>query len=374
MNEARAQRDDPSPIADASAAHLSLTGLRKTFDGNTFAIDAVSLDIRKGEFVTFLGPSGSGKTTTLSIVAGFTTPTEGDVRLRGASVVDMPPHRRNMGMVFQNYALFPHMSALENVAFPLRMRRVSSGECVSRARRILDVVGLAEHADRLPKQLSGGQQQRVALARALVFEPDVLLLDEPLSALDKNLREQMQLEIKRLHKSFGMTTIFVTHDQSEAMTMSDRIAVFNAGRVEQFAPALDVYATPATHFVGTFVGESNFFDVTASDPGAGRYDALDLQRTLAGVPTAHPRGSALSLMVRPESLRIADSLGTDDPNALDFEVGGIVDYGSSLLLDGRCSGQRVRMRVPRGGRTPYREGARYRITWHPEDAHVVPRP
>ena len=362
-------------------AYLRLDGLYKSFDGKTQAVDGVTLDIAKGEFITFLGPSGSGKTTTLSIIAGFTTASRGDIYLRGASIASMPAHQRNMGMVFQNYALFPHMSAVDNVVFPLRMRKVNTTDAQARARRMLDIVGLSAHADRLPRQLSGGQQQRVALARALVFEPSVLLLDEPLSALDKNLREQMQLEIKRLHRELGVTSIFVTHDQSEAMTMSDRIAVFNAGRVEQFAPPLDVYISPASHFVGTFVGESNFFDVTAADAACGRYHAPALDTVLTARTTQHAPGTPLSLMIRPESIVLAPDVAIEPPSAnaprataLDFDVRGIVDYGASLLLDGNCRGQPLRMRVARSADADFKEGRRYRVTWRPTDAHIVPRP
>ncbi|ARP94124.1 ABC transporter ATP-binding protein [Bordetella genomosp. 13] len=362
-----------------SAGYLVVDHVYKSFDGRTNAVDGVTLDVRQGEFVTFLGPSGSGKTTTLSMLAGFTDITRGDIRLRGASLAGVAPEKRNMGMVFQNYALFPHMSAADNVAFPLRMRKVHTAEAGRRARAMLEAVGLGSHADRLPRQLSGGQQQRVALARALVFEPDVLLLDEPLSALDKNLREQMQLEIKRLHRKFGMTTVFVTHDQSEAMTMSDRIAVFNAGKVEQFAPALEVYSSPATRFVGGFVGDSNFFDVQAEDAPNGRYAAPVLGGTVAARSSGHAAGAQLAMMIRPEAFTLAPL----EPQAAEghqgaaqpFTCEGIVDYGASLLLEGRCGAAPVRVRVQRGASpgAAWREGARYRLVWRPDDAHIVPR-
>ncbi|MBV7487082.1 ABC transporter ATP-binding protein [Bordetella sp. BOR01] len=355
--------------------HLHIEALQKTYDGRHNAVDGVSLTLRQGEFVTFLGPSGSGKTSTLAMVAGFEAPTAGEIRLRGTALTGVPPHKRNMGMVFQNYALFPHMSAVENVIFPLRMRKVTAADAAARARRVLDIVGLAQHRDRLPKQLSGGQQQRVALARALVFEPEVLLLDEPLSALDKNLREQMQLEIKRLHTEFGITSIFVTHDQSEAMTMSDRIAVFNAGRVEQFAPPMQVYAAPATHFVGSFVGESNFFGVRRLDPARGEYACDSLGRTLrAHSASDHAAGKDAYMMVRPESLRLleqADSAEQD--NVLDFQITGVVDYGASLLLSGLSGEVPVRIRVPGARARALANGSRHRIAWNAGDAHIVPR-
>ena len=214
-------------------AYLRLRNVIKSYDGKTNAVDDITIDVDRGEFVTFLGPSGSGKTTTLLLIAGFEYPTGGLIELGGADLSLSRPYERNIGMVFQNYALFPHMTAVKNVMFPLRMRRFPRRERHARAQKMLDLVGLRRFADRYPRELSGGQQQRVALARGLVFSPDVLLLDEPLGALDKNLREQMQLEIKRIHRELGITMIYVTHDQTEAMTMSDRIAVFRDGALEQ---------------------------------------------------------------------------------------------------------------------------------------------
>jgi len=214
-------------------AYLRLCNVVKSYDGKTPAVDNISIDIARGEFVTLLGPSGSGKTTTLLLIAGFEYPSGGTIELAGADLSLRRPYERNIGMVFQNYALFPHMTAVKNVMFPLRMRRFPRRERHARAQKMLELVGLGEFADRHPRELSGGQQQRVALARGLVFNPDVLLLDEPLGALDKNLREQMQLEIKRIHRELGITMVYVTHDQTEAMTMSDRIAVFRNGAREQ---------------------------------------------------------------------------------------------------------------------------------------------
>ncbi len=363
----------PAPASERTGQerYLSVSRLRKSYDGRTDVIQDVDLQIGKGEFVTFLGPSGSGKTTMLSMIAGFETPTQGDITLNGRSLVQIPVHKRNIGIVFQNYALFPHMSALENVAFPLRMRKVPQGDMAQRARRALAIVGLEQHGDRLPRQLSGGQQQRVALARALVFEPDVLLLDEPLSALDKNLREQMQIEIKRLHTELRMTTVFVTHDQSEAMTMSDRIAVFNQGRVEQFDAPLRLYGAPCTHFVASFIGDSNFFEVTAEDAAAGRYRSPALG-ALAGPSSRHAPGTPLWLMVRPESLQLR--IGDAAPGqGLPFEVDGVINYGNSAVVAGKAAGQAVRVRVPQAGIAALHVGARGSLTWAPDQAHVVPR-
>jgi ABC-type Fe3+/spermidine/putrescine transport system ATPase subunit len=230
--------------------YLCLRNLIKSYDGKTNAVDDVTIDIERGEFITFLGPSGSGKTTTLMMIAGFETPTSGMIELAARDLALSKPYQRNIGMVFQNYALFPHMTAAKNVIFPLKMRRFPRADMQVRAEKILALVGLSRFADRYPRELSGGQQQRVALARGLVFNPDVLLLDEPLGALDKNLREQMQVEIKRIHREVGITMIYVTHDQTEAMTMSDRVAVFSNGRIEQVGSPLDVYNKPVNRFVG----------------------------------------------------------------------------------------------------------------------------
>ena len=252
-----------------SDSYLCLRDVAKSYDGRVNAVDGISIDVRRGEFLTLLGPSGSGKTTTLLMIAGFEELTAGTLELEDRSLANVRPYRRNIGMVFQNYALFPHMTTETNVAFPLKMRKFPRDQIRPRVEKALELVGLAEFAMKYPRELSGGQQQRVALARALVFEPDVLLLDEPLGALDKNLREQMQVEIKRIHGEVGITTIYVTHDQTEAMTMSDRVAVFNDGKIEQVAPPLEMYHRPATYFVGNFIGDSNFFDATVVDAGAG---------------------------------------------------------------------------------------------------------
>jgi len=241
----------------SKVADLHLRDLRKSF-GSVAAVDHVSLTIERGEFVTLLGPSGSGKTTTLMMIAGFEYPTSGDILIGGESVVSMPPSKRNIGMVFQNYSLFPHMTVFENIAFPLRMRKVQESEIRKKVMKALELVQLHDYPSRYPRQLSGGQQQRIALARALVFDPPILLMDEPLGALDKNLREYMQLEIKSIQRQLKITTIYVTHDQQEALTMSDRIAVMNHGRIEQVGSPEEIYEKPCNRFVAGFVGESNF--------------------------------------------------------------------------------------------------------------------
>jgi putative spermidine/putrescine transport system ATP-binding protein len=235
--------------------------------GTHTVIDGLDLSIAAGEFVSLLGPSGSGKTTLLMMLAGFESVSDGAILLDGHRIENVPAYKRDMGVVFQNYALFPHMTAAENIAFPLKRRGASKATIQADVKRALDMVQLASLADRKPSQMSGGQQQRIALARALVFEPKVVLMDEPLGALDKQLREQMQLDIRDLHRRLGLTIVFVTHDQGEALTMSDRIAVFNKGKIEQVASPEDVYDRPASCFVSEFIGETNFLTGTSTANG-----------------------------------------------------------------------------------------------------------
>ncbi|CAN7217683.1 ABC transporter ATP-binding protein [Paraburkholderia hospita] len=241
----------------SNPSFISFSGVSKSYDGAHYVVDDLNLDVRKGEFLSLLGPSGSGKTTTLMMLAGFETPTQGEIRLDGRRLDDKPPHQRDIGMVFQNYALFPHLTIAENVAFPLSVRRVSRAEQKTRVKRALEMIELPHLANRRPSQLSGGQQQRVALARALVFEPSVVLMDEPLGALDKRLRETMQYEIMRLHRELSLTIVYVTHDQAEALTMSNRVAVFSDGRIQQAATPSELYENAQNAFVANFVGENN---------------------------------------------------------------------------------------------------------------------
>ncbi len=283
-----------------SDAFLELRNVRKTY-ANVNAVDDVSITLAAGEFLSFLGPSGSGKTTTLSMIAGLAEPSAGEILLRGQPLNPLPPYRRNIGVVFQNYALFPHMSVEKNVAFPLDMRGVPRAEIQRRVAKALSMVGLATYGTRLPSQLSGGQQQRVAVARAIVFEPPLLLMDEPLGALDKKLREQMQLEIKQLHRNLGISIIYVTHDQEEALTMSNRIAVFNNGRIEQLGTPSDLYEHPKTRFVANFIGETNLFPGTVSEVSEGwcQIDCCGLSlraRSSGGIA----KGEKASVAVRPE--------------------------------------------------------------------------
>ena len=354
-------------------AYLRLREVVKSYDGKTNAVDDISIDVERGEFITLLGPSGSGKTTTLLMIAGFENPTSGVIELDGYNLVLSRPYERNIGMVFQNYALFPHMTAAKNVLFPLKMRRFPKKDIKARAERMLELVGLHRFADRYPRELSGGQQQRVALARGLVFNPDVLLLDEPLGALDKNLREQMQVEIKRIHREVGITMIYVTHDQTEAMTMSDRIAVFCNGKVEQVGSPLDVYNRPANRFVGEFIGDSNFLAgrVDPSRPGWVELAAIGPVRVAK--QTTLPAGD-VDLMIRPERLRLrtpGESDGAD--NAIDLVVDDIINYGDSILVIGKARGLPLRARIVGGDPERLRRGATLPLAWAPVDAHVLAR-
>jgi len=345
----------------------------KSYDGRVNAVDGISLDIAKGEFLTLLGPSGSGKTTTLMMIAGFEEPTSGAIELAGEDLTHRKPYERNIGVVFQNYALFPHMTVEKNVAFPLRMRAFPRARQAERVREILDMVGLDRFAHRQPRELSGGQQQRVALARALVFNPDVLLLDEPLGALDKNLREQMQVELKRIHREVGITMVYVTHDQTEAMTMSDRIAVFSHGTLDQTAPPLEVYHRPRTRFVGEFIGDSNFFSGRVDAGAPGRVD-LDRLGPIQADPEACRRlgGAAADVLLRPERLQLTRE-GVSLPNHLTVKIAAIVNYGDSVLVIGDAGGYTVRVRIAGAQPDEVREGATVTIGWRPGDEHLIAR-
>ena len=243
--------------ATGQDAFVAFEHVQKSYDGETLVVKDLNLNIAKGEFLTMLGPSGSGKTTCLMMLAGFETATHGEIRLAGRPINNIPPHKRGIGMVFQNYALFPHMTIGENLAFPLQVRKMPKAEIETKVARALDMVQMGRFAGRRPAQLSGGQQQRIALARALVFDAELVLMDEPLGALDKQLREHMQFEIKHIHQQLGVTVVYVTHDQSEALTMSDRVAVFNDGRIQQLDPPEDLYERPTNSFVAQFIGENN---------------------------------------------------------------------------------------------------------------------
>ena len=299
----------------AAGPIVRFVGIGKTYDGVARVVDALDLDILRGEFLTLLGPSGSGKTTTLMLLAGFETPTAGEILLEGKPLSRVPPYQRNIGMVFQNYALFPHMTIAENIGFPLSVRGVPAEDLARKVERALDMVQLGGFGRRRPAQLSGGQQQRVAVARALVFEPKLILMDEPLGALDKQLREQMQLEIRRLHQRLSVTMVYVTHDQSEALTMSDRIAVFHRGRIQQLDTPEQMYEYPKNAFVARFIGESNRLDGSLEKVAEGRCTV----RTAAGDTRVDGtlvepvrNGDAVCVSLRPERVQIRAAGNTID--------------------------------------------------------------
>jgi iron(III) transport system ATP-binding protein len=319
--------------------YLTLDRLAKRFasrdgGGDVVAVDSISLVVEQGEFVTLLGPSGCGKTTTLRMIAGFETPSEGRLVLDGAQINDRPPNRREMAMVFQSYALFPHLNVFENVAYGPRLRQLPDAQMRERVGAVLRLAGLKGMEQRAPNQLSGGQQQRVALARALVMEPKVLLMDEPLSNLDAKLREQMRTEIRRIQQTLSITTVYVTHDQSEAMTLSDRIVVMNRGKIEQVAPPRQLYERPATAFVADFIGRSNFLrgTVIAQEDGALVIDVLDRRLRVPQTATAVPLnvGDTAQLLIRPEAVRVGrDGMFSGAVQRATY-LGSVIEYDLAL--------------------------------------------
>ena len=352
--------DEQTVQADGAA--ISVRGLEKRF-GNLAAVDDVSLEIERGEFLALLGPSGSGKSTILMSLAGFERPTKGAILIDGVDCTPLAPHKRNIGMVFQHYTLFPHMSVRENVAFPLKMRGVAKADRNRRAEAALKTVRLEGFGDRVPKQLSGGQQQRVALARAIVYNPRVLLMDEPLSALDKNLREEMQLEIKRLHSDLGVTVVFVTHDQGEALTMADRVAILKAGKLQQISPARELYERPANLFAAGFIGEMNQIPVDYDGErvhlGGGR--TLAVPREASVQPVAS--GKAI-LAVRPERVRIVEESSDD---ALAVTLRDVVYGGAGTLVIGNLvDGTEIRARIPSAGSAALHAGATLHMGFPPD--------
>jgi len=326
----------------APALPIDLRNVTKTY-GKMTALDNVSLEIGAGEFLSLLGPSGSGKTTLLMVIAGFIRPDHGALVVGGRDMVVQPPHKRDLGMVFQNYALFPNMSVAGNVGYPLRLRRVPAREAAERTEKALEMVQLGGYGGRSIDALSGGQRQRVALARAIVFEPRILLMDEPLSALDKQLREQMQIEIRRIHDQLGITTIYVTHDQREALTMSDRIAVIDHGRFMQVDTPRALYDQPLNRFVASFIGESNFLPATLSS-GKPYFGDMPLR-----VTRPVPEGASHQLMIRPEKLRIVQDGAPegDFHNRFPATTRQVVFQGDSALVYAiLADGSEVSMRLP----------------------------
>lgn len=317
----------PTEVSAAQRGAISLHGVTKVYDNGHVAVTNIDLDVAAGEFVSLLGPSGCGKTTLLRMLAGFERPTEGDITLDGTSIIDVPPERRPVNTVFQSYALFPHMSVAQNVGFGLRQRKVAKKEIGQRVAEALELVQMTRFADRKPAMLSGGQQQRVALARALANGPDVLLLDEPMSALDRKLREEMQIELKLLQKDLGTTFVFVTHDQEEALSMSDRIVVMSEGRVAQVGDGKDIYAKPVNRFVADFVGKQTFFDVIARMTD-GRLPTTDGPFAVADDPDS--LSGDLVVAIRPEAIWFAETQA--DIDGADNVISGTT-AGVSFLGD-----------------------------------------
>jgi spermidine/putrescine transport system ATP-binding protein len=358
---------------------VRLAGVTKRF-GDVVAVDDIALDILQGEFFSLLGPSGCGKTTTLRMIGGFEQPDEGAIELAGANVAGLPPHRRDVNTVFQSYALFPHLNVFDNVAYGLRRRRIAKDHIPGQVRRILELVDLPRFEARRITQLSGGQQQRVALARALVNQPRVLLLDEPLGALDLKLRKAMQLELKGLQHEVGITFIYVTHDQEEAMTMSDRIAVMREGRIEQVGPPEEVYERPATEFVASFLGASNLLDGTVGPPD-GDFRTIELvSGEKVRVPAAAIEGTerSIKLGVRPEKIRIGtagSASPADGDNAIEGTVRDATFVGvSNVYAVATRDGHEVTVYAQNLGTStdrPPAPGETVTLTWHPEHTFVV---
>ncbi len=370
----------PAEGVAGGGAEVRLHELWKTF-GPVVAVQDVSVTIASGSFFTLLGPSGSGKTTTLMMVAGFAYPTRGEVFVDGRPVAGLPPQKRDLGMVFQSYAVFPHLTVFDNIAFPLEIRRVRRAEIRQRVGEALELVRLQGYDARLPRQLSGGEQQRVALARALVFRPRVLLMDEPLGALDKKLRAHMQLELKHIQRHLHVTVIYVTHDQEEALTMSDRVAVMQRGRIEQVGTPAELYESPASRFVADFLGESNFVDgVVVGEVTAGRWlvraaGGLEF-RGVGAVPLEV--GQPVTAAVRPEKLVPVEAPGNAQAEAINackgtveeaIYVGDATRYRVALGADGA-----VTVKVPnRLGLRQHAEREAIALAWSPDETRLFPR-
>jgi putative spermidine/putrescine transport system ATP-binding protein len=345
--------------------------------GDVTALAEVDLSVEEGEFVTLLGPSGSGKTTMLNLIAGMIAPTSGRIFINGQDATETPPNKRGLGMVFQNYALMPHMTIFENVAFPLRVRKRPNDEIQSKVTQVLDLVHLPHVANRKPRELSGGQQQRVALARCIVYNPSIILMDEPLGALDKKLREQMQLELKRIHTDLGITMLYVTHDQEEALTMSDRIVLLNEGQIEQMGAPDDLYFNPRSVFAADFLGNSNLIDATIEEAGANGTASIASGHTIRtkASPIATP-GAKIKIMMRPENINVVRE--GDDSSRFDNHVtgsaidsiilGGVIKHYVRLKDDSTI----VAQELTRSGRRALTPGQDVRLAWRREDTLVLP--
>ena len=359
----------------ADRAMVEFDRVQKSYDGLTLVVKDLNLTMPRGEFLTLLGPSGSGKTTTLMMLAGFETATSGTILLDGREINGIPPHRRGIGMVFQNYALFPHMTVAENLAFPLEVRGMGRAEREARIARALDMVQMGAFGARRPAQLSGGQQQRIALARALVFDPALVLMDEPLGALDKQLREHMQFEIKALHERLGVTVVYVTHDQSEALTMSDRVAVFNDGVVQQVAPPDELYERPQNSFVAQFIGENNRLPgVVEEVEGTRAVVRLDTGERIDAQPVnIRGKGERTLVSIRPERVEFKPEMIPEGAFTLEAEVLEFIYMGDSFRTRMRVAGRDDFVMKCRNatGQRRLAPGERIRIGWAPQDARAL---
>ncbi len=370
------QAPPAAPATDTrQGTQIRLEHVTKDYGLAVPAVDDISLTIEPGEFMTLLGPSGSGKTTTLNLIAGFESLSAGTISLNGADVGKLPPHKRDLGMLFQNYALFPHMTVVQNVAYPLRERRLPKDVIREKVQAVLELVQLTGRDDNYPSQLSGGQQQRVALARAIVFDPKALLLDEPLGALDRNLRGALQAEIRRIHREVGSTFVFVTHDQEEAMNLSDRIALFNTGRIEQVGSPEELYRSPETLFTARFLGDSNVFELGAGVTGTSTgWDGATWSVDPAGVATHPGVLTNAAVVVRPEDLGIAASAakapaGSNTVPAVVTDVEYMGSYRTAMLALG-SSGVKGRARLDAFDST-LSIGDEVVAHWRPERQRIV---
>lgn len=356
-------------------AFVEFERVQKSYDGETLVVKDLNLSLPKGEFLTMLGPSGSGKTTCLMMLAGFETATHGEIKLDGRPINNIPPHKRGIGMVFQNYALFPHMTVAENLAFPLEVRRMSKSDREAKVKRALDMVQMGEFGGRRPAQLSGGQQQRIALARALVFEPELVLMDEPLGALDKQLREHMQFEITNIAHNLGITTVYVTHDQTEALTMSDRVAVFNDGRIQQLAPPDELYESPQNSFVAQFIGENNTLEgVVQEMKGDNCTVKLDDGSIIDAKPVnVSKAGDKTLVSIRPERVEMNKERLNPDAHTLKAEVKEFIYMGDIFRTRLSVAGREDFVIKTRNAPDQRRlkPGEMIEIGWMPEDCRAL---
>jgi putative spermidine/putrescine transport system ATP-binding protein len=356
-------------------AFVAFERVQKSYDGVSLVVKDLNLSIAKGEFLTMLGPSGSGKTTCLMMLAGFETATNGEIRLAGRPINQVPPHKRNIGMVFQNYALFPHMTVGENLSFPLEVRGMGKDAREAKVKRALDMVQMGPFINRRPSQMSGGQQQRIALARALVFDAELVLMDEPLGALDKQLREHMQFEIKHLHENLGITVVYVTHDQGEALTMSDRVAVFNDGRIQQLAPPADLYERPDNSFVAQFIGENNKLSGTIEElSGDKALVRLATGELIDATPVnVREKGQKTLVSIRPERVEFKAEMMPAGAHKVAAEVLEVIYMGDILRVRLRVAGSDDFVMKMRNtlGQTRLSPGQKIDVGWHPQDARAL---